>query len=893
MYACFEGFPRLEKLETLDLSDNYYLNSSILSSLNGLTALTTLKLGSNSMKNFSAQDFAKFSRLELLDLDGNQFIGSLHVEDVQHLKKLKMLSLSYNQMNGSIEGLCNLKDLVELDISKNMFGAKLPECLSNLTNLRILDLSHNLFSGNFPSFISNLTSLTFLSLYENYMQGSFSLIILANHSNLQHLHISSKNSTGVHIETEKTKWFPKFQLKSLILRNCNLNKDKGSVIPTFLSYQYNLILMDLSSNNIVGSLPSWLINNDAIQYLDLSNNNFSGLLPEDIFLPSITYLNFSWNSFEGNIPSSIGKMKNLEYFDLSHNNFSGELPKQLATYCDNLQYLILSNNSLRGNIPKFVSMEVLLLNNNNFSGTLDDVLGKGNNTRILMLSISNNSITGRIPSSIGMFSNMYVLLMSKNQLEGQIPIEISNMSSLYILDLSQNKLIGAIPKFTAGSLRFLYLQQNDLSGFIPFELSEGSKLQLLDLRENKLSGKIPNWMDKLSELRVLLLGGNNFEGEIPIQFCWFKKIDIMDLSRNMLNASIPSCLQNMSFGMRQYVHNDDDDGPIFEFSMYGAPTDISFNASLLIRHPWIGNSLKEELQFEVEFRTKHNEYSYKGIVLENMTGLDLSCNKLTGVIPSQIGDLQQIRALNLSHNHLSGPIPITFSNLTQIESLDLSYNDLSGKIPNELTQLNFLSTFNVSYNNLSGTPPSTGQFGGFVEENYIGNPGLCGPFVNRKCEHVESSASSQSNDDGEKETMVDMITFYWSFTASYITILLALITVLCINPRWRMAWFYYITMNPVAAIDPVIDPMLCRGNHSHLQLKISLSIVSKYPERTPPSRFLVDASIVAQDGAIVTWPMSNLFFRTTYDIVKCLIAASEKEFQTIAEENRNKQKKNT
>lgn len=242
-------------------------------------------------------------------------------------------------------GLCNLKDLVELDISNNMFGAKLPECSSNLTNLRILDLSHNLFSGNFPSFTCNLTSLTFLSLYENYMQGSFSLINLANHSNLQHLHISSKNSIGVHIETEKTKWFPKFQLKTLILRNCNLNKHKGSVIPTFLSYQYNLILMDLSSNNIVGSLPSWLINNDGIQYLDLSNNNFSGLLPEDIFLPNVTHLDFSRNSFEGNIPSSIGKMKNLQYFDLSHNNFSGELPKQLATDCDNLVDLILSNNS--------------------------------------------------------------------------------------------------------------------------------------------------------------------------------------------------------------------------------------------------------------------------------------------------------------------------------------------------------------------------------------------------------------------------------------------------------------------------------------------------------------------------------------------------------------------
>jgi len=53
-YVSFEGFPRLKKLEKLDLSENY-LNSSILPSLNGLTALTTLKLDSNLLENFSVR----------------------------------------------------------------------------------------------------------------------------------------------------------------------------------------------------------------------------------------------------------------------------------------------------------------------------------------------------------------------------------------------------------------------------------------------------------------------------------------------------------------------------------------------------------------------------------------------------------------------------------------------------------------------------------------------------------------------------------------------------------------------------------------------------------------------------------------------------------------------
>ncbi|PNX86216.1 LRR receptor-like kinase resistance protein [Trifolium pratense] len=323
------------------------------------------------------------------------------------------------------------------------------------------------------------------------------------------------------------------------------------------------------------------------------------MLPKDIgiFLPSVTNLNFSWNSFEGNVPSSIGKMKEIVSLDFSNNHFS-------------------------------VNMKVLFLDNNNFSGTLEDVLG--NNTRLVVLCISNNSISGTIPSSVGMFYDMQALLLDENLLEGEIPFEISNMSSLQIINLSQNKLIGSIPKFSKlKSLRFLYLGKNELSGSIPFELSGSSYLELVDLTDNKFSGKIPNWMDKLSELHVLLLGGNNLEGGIPTQLCLLKRINIMDLSRNLLNASIPSCFQDLSFG--QYDHDYD---PIFEITI---PTSFStpYYHGCWRLSPFLFSTFWNygRLHLEVEFRTKHNDYFYKGKVLESMTGLDLSCNKLTEVIP--------------------------------------------------------------------------------------------------------------------------------------------------------------------------------------------------------------------------------------------------------------------
>jgi hypothetical protein len=46
-----------------------------------------------------------------------------------------------------------------------------------------------------------------------------------------------------------------------------------------------------------------------------------------------------------------------------------------------------------------------------------------------------------------------------------------------------------------------------------------------------------------------------------------------------------------------------------------------------------------------------------------MSGLDLSCNKLTGKIPLELGELSLIHALNLSYNQLIGSIPQTLSNL--------------------------------------------------------------------------------------------------------------------------------------------------------------------------------------------------------------------------------------
>jgi Leucine-rich repeat (LRR) protein len=54
---------------------------------------------------------------------------------------------------------------------------------------------------------------------------------------------------------------------------------------------------------------------------------------------------------------------------------------------------------------------------------------------------------------------------------------------------------------------------------------------------------------------------------------------------------------------------------------------------------------------------------------------------LRGLIPQEIGLLNDLQRLNLSYNQFSGTIPVELLNLQNVQVLDLSHNQLSGTIP--------------------------------------------------------------------------------------------------------------------------------------------------------------------------------------------------------------------
>lgn len=90
-------------------------------------------------------------------------------------------------------------------------------------------------------------------------------------------------------------------------------------------------------------VPSDVFTKTDLLTLDLSNNNLTGSLPGEVrLLTSLRTLNLSYNKFTG-VPAEVGQLKDLEYLDLAHNELTG-LPQELGNL-SKLKELILTGNN--------------------------------------------------------------------------------------------------------------------------------------------------------------------------------------------------------------------------------------------------------------------------------------------------------------------------------------------------------------------------------------------------------------------------------------------------------------------------------------------------------------------------------------------------------------------
>ena len=106
----------------------------------------------------------------------------------------------------------------------------------------------------------------------------------------------------------------------------------------------------------------------------------------------------------------------------------------------------------------------------------------------------------------------------------------------------------------------------------------------------------------------------------------------MDLSKNNFYGVIPPYFSDIPYKPSNHKSFVDE----FGFSLYDFVDSMYWREEF---HSNDENSIVNTVTNQVEFMTKHGYYAYKGLILDYMPEIDLSCNHVTGKIPTGIGNL--------------------------------------------------------------------------------------------------------------------------------------------------------------------------------------------------------------------------------------------------------------
>ncbi len=169
--------------------------------------------------------------------------------------------------------------------------------------------------------------------------------------------------------------------------------------------------------------------------------------------------------------------------------------------------------------------------------------------------------------------------------------------------------------------------------------------------------------------------------------------------------------------------------------------ELSFNSLEGMIPEEIGN-LEELVHLDLNTNYISGELIQEIGLLENLTYVDLSWNELEGMIPPEFGRLKKLETLNLEVQSLESLLPQEFSELTSLKYFDISDNDFSGPFPRELLELDSIIEIDLSGNDfLSGSIPEELSSLPYLSTLLIDQNSFSGCFPDFVCSLDEFNAS--------------------------------------------------------------------------------------------------------------------------------------------------------
>lgn len=356
------------------------------------------------------------------------------------------------------------------------------------------------------------------------------------------------NATGGTDWTRRSNW----------LTNATINRWQGVTVEGGRITQ-----LALDSAGLRGVLPIAVSSLTALKVFRARGNSLEGTFPTGILLlPQLQELSLSNNQFTGEIPNGISSMVGLTSLRLDGNRFAGQIPPEMCTLLG-LKEIMLGNNQLVGTIPtcfaRLPVLERLDLSNNRFSGGIPVEFAAL--TLLQDLLVQNNVLTNPLPRTIWGVTALTTtadrkndaqitstglrsltrLNISNNQMSGEIPTEIVNATALQEFVASNNKLSGSLPS-TLGALvnlRSFEVNNNTLTGQIPSSVRDLRLMERFVLSRNNLSGALPLELGQMVNLRVLALDSNGFSGAAPEALTTLARLQILRLQSNQF-TTIPN-----------------------------------------------------------------------------------------------------------------------------------------------------------------------------------------------------------------------------------------------------------------------------------------------------------------------------------------------------------------